>query len=54
MKEFLAGKKTYFMAFALFVYAVSGYLTGNLTVSQALALLWGSGTLSSLRAAIAK
>ena len=41
--NFLAGKKTYIVAFLLVVYAVTGYFTGNLELSKALELLgWGS------------
>lgn len=49
-----AGKKTYFMALALLAYAAGGYFTGHMTSTEALGLLWSSGTLASLRAAIAK
>ncbi len=51
---YLQGKKTYIMASLLFVYAVAGYFTGNLTLTAAIALVLGSGTGASLRAAIAK
>ena len=50
--EKLKGKKTYFLAFALFAYAIGGYATGHLTLTDALGLIWSSGVVSSIRAAI--
>jgi hypothetical protein len=54
LKTFLSGKKTYLMAFALFAYCVGGYFTGHLDAQTALGLLFSSGTIASLRAAIDK
>lgn len=50
LREWLRGKKTYFLAVALFAYAAGGYFTGNMTLQQALELIYGSGVLASLRA----
>ena len=52
--NFLKGKKTYLLAFALFAYAAGGYFTGHLTLTDAVSLVYGSGVISSFRAAIAK
>jgi hypothetical protein len=52
--EALKGKKTYLLAFALFAYAFGGYFTGHLTAAEAIGLVWGSGVVSALRAAISK
>jgi len=54
MINFLKGKKTYLLALALFAYAIGGYFTGHLTVMDAIGLIWSSGVVSSLRAAISK
>jgi len=48
------GKKTYFLALALFAYTIGGYFTGHMTAQEALALIYSSGVLASLRAAISK
>lgn len=53
-KAFLSGKKTYLLSFALFAYCVGGYFSGHLDIQTALGLLFSSGTLASLRAAIDK
>ena len=52
--EALKGKKTYLLAFALLAYALGGYFTGHLTATEAIGLIWGSGVVSSIRAAISK
>ena len=52
--ESLKGRKTYLLAFALLAYAIGGYITGHLTLPDALGLIWGSGIVSSIRAAISK
>jgi uncharacterized membrane protein len=48
----LAGKKTYILAIALFAYAIGGALTGHLSWNEALNLIFGSGIVASLRLAI--
>ena len=53
-KAFLYGRKTYFLAFALFAYCLGGYFTGHLDLQTCLGLLFSSGTIASIRAAIAK
>ena len=50
--NYLKGKKTYLLAAALLGYALGGYLTGHLNGKEALDLIWSSGVVSSLRAAI--
>lgn len=52
--EFFSGKKTYLLAFALFAYAFGGFITGHMTLSEAMGLIWGSGVVASLRSAINK
>lgn len=52
--NWLKGKKSYLLAFALLAYAAGGYFTGNMSSQEALALLWSSGFAASIRAAIAK
>jgi hypothetical protein len=52
MITWLQGKKTYLLAIALFAYAIGGYFSGHLTSAEVLGLLWSSGVVSSLRAAI--
>jgi hypothetical protein len=52
--NWLRGKKTYFLALALFAYTIGGYLTGHMTAQEALALIYSSGVIASLRAAISK
>ena len=51
---FLQGKKTYILTALGLIYALSGYLTGNLDAQTALALVYSSGVISTLRAAISK
>lgn len=50
----LQGKKTYLLAIALLAYTIGGYFTGHLDQQTALELLFSSGVISSLRAAITK
>lgn len=54
IKRWLEGKKTYFLATALFAYAIGGYVTKHLTLNEAVDLIFGSGFFASLRAAISK
>jgi hypothetical protein len=54
MIQFLKGKKTYLLAAALLAYTVGGYFSGNLSMQDALGLLFSSGVIASLRAAITK
>lgn len=48
----LAGKKTYIVAFLTIAYAIGGYLTGTVPVTDVVELLLGGGGLASLRNAI--
>ena len=48
----LKGKKTYILSIALVLYAVSGLLVGRLSVKEVIDLLFGSGFMATLRAAI--
>lgn len=50
--NWLKGKKTYFLALALFAYTIGGYFTGHMTAQEALALIYSSGVIASLRAGI--
>lgn len=52
MREFLRGKKTYLMSGALALYALLGYLTGQIDAGRAFELLAQSGALSALRAGL--
>jgi hypothetical protein len=54
MIEFLKGKKTYLLALALFAYAIGGYFSGHLDIQTSLGLIYSSGVIGSLRAAISK
>lgn len=54
MINFLKGKKTYLLAAALLAYTIGGYFSGHLDAQTALGLLFSSGVISSIRAAIAK
>ena len=54
LKKWLAGKKTYALAFALVAYVAGGYFTHHLSAQEALDLLFASGFVSTLRAAISK
>lgn len=54
IKTFLEGKKSYIVAIALVVYAVTGVYTGNLSQDQAVTLVLNGLGLGALRAAIAK
>lgn len=54
MITFLQGKKSYLLALALFAYAFGGYVTGHMNLQEAVGLIWGSGVVASLRAAIDK
>lgn len=52
--NFLSGKKTYLLAALGIIYAVSGFLTGNIEGQAALELIWAALTASTIRAGIAK
>lgn len=54
IKNWLSGKKTYILTGLLAIYAISGYLTGHISGTDTLKLLWDSGVVSTLRAAVAK
>lgn len=47
--NFLKGKKTYFIMLATIAYAGTGWLTGNLTQTEALAFIFGASGLGALR-----
>ena len=47
--NFLQGKKTYIIAIALVLYAVGGFVTGNLTGDQVVELLGLGGLGAALR-----
>lgn len=49
--DLLQGKKSYIISILTAIFAIAGYITGNLTTEQAITLLLGAGGLSSLRAA---
>lgn len=46
------GKKTYILAVLLAIYAISGWLLGKMSGTDALGLLWSSGVIASIRMAI--
>lgn len=48
----LDGYKTYTLSILVVIYAVAGFITGNLDANAAFQLLAGSGIASSLRHAI--
>lgn len=52
--EQLKGYKTYIVASLAVIYALTGLLSGQLTVTQAVAYILSSGGLAALRGAIAK
>ncbi len=52
MKEFLSGKKSYIVAAALIIYAVTGVFTGNLSQDAAITLVLNGLGLGALRNAI--
>ena len=52
--NFLKGKKTYLVALALVVFAITGVATGNLTTEQAVALVLNGLGLGALRAGVSK
>ena len=52
MREFLRGKKTYLMSGALALYAVLGFVTGQMEAGKAFELLTESGALAALRAGL--
>ena len=54
MKEFLAGKKTYLASAALALYAILGFITGQMEAGKAFELLAESGAIAALRAGMAK
>lgn len=54
MKNFLSGKKTYLASGALALYALLGYLTGQMEAGKVFELLAESGAFSALRAGLAK
>ena len=54
MKEFLSGKKTYIASGALALYAVLGFLTGQMEAGKAFELLTASGAFAALRSGVEK
>jgi len=54
VKAVLSGKKTYFVAFLMFVYAVLGAVIGQLDQLEVIKLILESLGLASLRAGIFK
>jgi len=50
--DFLQGKKTYIVAAALVVYAVSGVVTGHMTGQEALLVVLNGLGLGALRAGV--
>ena len=51
---FLSGKKSYILAVLGVIYAVSGYILGNLDSKSALEIVWASLSVSALRSGISK
>ena len=54
IRDILDGKKTYVVAIALVVFAVSGVISGNMTSEQAITLVLNGLGLGSLRASVGK
>lgn len=54
MFEYLKGKKTYLVALALIVFAITGVITGNLTADQAFVLVLNGLGLGALRSGVSK
>lgn len=52
--NFLKGKKTYILAILGALYALEQFVGGDITLSTLIAGLLGSGSLASMRAAVAK
>lgn len=50
--NWLKGKKTYLIQAAVFIYAISGLVTGNLDSKTAFELIYTSSTVSALRSAL--
>lgn len=54
LQTLLAGKKAYILATLAVIYAISGYITGNLDSQASLDIVWMALFGSSLRAGVAK
>lgn len=52
MIDWLKGKKTYLLAFAAVVYAVSGWYLGKFDTQAMIDMLWAALTAGALRAGI--
>jgi hypothetical protein len=54
MREMLDGKKTYLVAIVLIVYAVAGYLSGHMSLDEAIRNVLDGLGLGFLRAGVQK
>ena len=54
MLNLLLGRKTYLISIAMGIYAVAGFLTGNMDGNKAIELLMEASGLSALRAGVSK
>ena len=52
MWNYLKGKKTYLLALAGIIYAVTGAMTGHSSWKEAVDIIWASGIASAIRNAI--
>lgn len=50
----LSGKKTYLLAIAAIVYALAGFVTGNVAGDEAIRIIWEALTAAAIRAGVSK
>ena len=48
------GKKSYILAIALVLYAVGGVISGNLSIYDAIGILFGGGAVATIKHAVSK
>ena len=54
MREYFKGKKTYLIAFALVVYAISGVVAGQINPNEAILVVLNGLGLGAVRAGVEK